>query len=65
VLKFQWQRQARNGGTFTNIRGAKSACFTLALARRTDNRARFRVIVSNANGRIVSAPAKLSVIAGS
>lgn len=62
VLKFQWQRQGRKDGGFTNIRGAKSASFTLRHARRIDNLARFRVIVSNSNGRVASIPARLPVI---
>ena len=61
VLKYQWQRQGRNGGGFAIIPGARSPSFCALCARPIDNRARFRVIVSNSNGRSVSTPASLSV----
>jgi glucose/arabinose dehydrogenase len=56
-LSYQWQR----GGV--NIAGARSASYTLAAATSADNGAQFRVVVSNAAGRVTSASATLTVSA--
>jgi glucose/arabinose dehydrogenase len=56
-FSFQWQR---NG---VNIAGATQATYTLPSASRTDNGARFRVVVTNAFGTTASNYATLTVIA--
>ena len=54
-LAYQWQRDG------IDIPGATSASYTLASASAADNGARFRVVVSNANGSVTSAAATLTV----
>lgn len=56
-FSFQWQR---NG---VNIPGANGASYTLPNVSRSDNGARFRVVVSNAFGSVTSNEATLTVIA--
>ncbi len=55
-LSYQWQR---NG---TNISGANASTYNIAATALTDNGARFRVIVSNANGSVTSNEAILTVV---
>jgi glucose/arabinose dehydrogenase len=54
-LSYQWQREG------VDIPGATSARYTLASATLADDGARFRVVVSNANGSVTSAAATLTV----
>jgi glucose/arabinose dehydrogenase len=63
ALRYHWQREPRGSDTFVNIRGATSTSFILANPSSRDNYARFRVVISNANGLVISKAAKLSVIA--
>jgi glucose/arabinose dehydrogenase len=61
TLRYHWQRENRGSDTFVNIRGATSPSFTLSSAGSQDNHARFRVVVTNANGAVISRAAKLTV----
>lgn len=62
-LAYQWQR-ANPGQTFTPITGATSASYTLGNAQSADNGDRFRVGVTDANGRATtSSAATLTVTA--
>jgi glucose/arabinose dehydrogenase len=54
-LSYQWQR---NGA---NIAGATSSSYTLQSATLADNGARFRVVVTNSSGSVMSDEATLTV----
>ncbi|MBC8122495.1 MAG: PQQ-dependent sugar dehydrogenase [Gemmatimonadaceae bacterium] len=58
-LTYQWQRNE------TNIAGATTASYTLASATLADNGAKFRVVVSNAYGRLTSNQATLTITTNS
>jgi glucose/arabinose dehydrogenase len=62
ALRYHWQRENRGSDSFVNIRGATSASFTVANPLARDNHARFRVVITNANGAVISRAAKLSVV---
>jgi glucose/arabinose dehydrogenase len=55
ALTYQWQRST------TSILGATSSSYTVPAAAMTDNGTKLRVLVTNAAGTVVSAPAILTV----
>jgi glucose/arabinose dehydrogenase len=62
-LNYQWQRaDAATPNAFASIPGAVNASFGIGAAQLGDNGDRFRVIVSNAGGSVVSAAATLTVV---
>ena len=56
----QWQTDAGNGGTFTNIPSATSATLTLANVQFSDS-GHYRLRASNSQGAATSTPATLTV----
>lgn len=61
-LAYQWQRSNDGGITYLDIPGATSTSYTTAAtSRAADDNARFRVIVSNAEGASTSNAATLTV----
>jgi hypothetical protein len=60
ALSYQWQFSL-NGTDWTDIPGATSATFTIAVLTTADNNKLLRALVSNALDTAPSAPAKLTV----
>ena len=60
-FRYQWQRSADAGASFSDIPGATGRSFTLATTTEADHDARFRVVVSNDDGPALSRSATLTV----
>ena len=60
-LRYQWQRQAAGAAAFEDIRGARSASYTVDTFAAPDDGAQFRVKVRNGAGMVTSAAATLTL----
>lgn len=60
-LRYKWQYRTASGKTWKTIKAAKSRTYK-ARSSRWSNGTRFRVIVSNKRGKVISKSAKLKVL---
>jgi hypothetical protein len=60
-LIYQWQRSTDNGVTWTNLSGATSESYSTGATTTTMNGYRYRVLVSNSAGSVISNAANLEV----
>lgn len=61
-LRYRWQYRTASGKTWRNIAKATTASYR-AKATRWKSGTRFRVVVTGTRGRLISKPAKLTVLA--
>ncbi|HSC64379.1 MAG TPA: hypothetical protein VLD35_12130, partial [Caldimonas sp.] len=59
--RYQWQRSTDGGATWVDLAGATAATHTTAATATAMNDQRYRVIVANTSGSVVSAAALLTV----
>jgi photosystem II stability/assembly factor-like uncharacterized protein len=59
-ISYQWQSSS-DGVVFVPIAGATAASYTIAAATLAHDGTRYRVVVGNASGSVISASARLSV----
>jgi glucose/arabinose dehydrogenase len=60
-LRYQWQRRAAGAAAFADLRGARTANYTIDAIAAPDDGAQFRVIVRNGAGQITSAAATFTL----
>ncbi|KQP47701.1 hypothetical protein ASF44_23870 [Pseudorhodoferax sp. Leaf274] len=58
---YQWQVSTDGGITFANVNGATQASLSLAAATPADDGKRLRVVVTNSEGSVTSAAARLRI----
>jgi len=60
-LSYQWQRSTNSGSTWSNVSGATSSSYNTSTTTTPMNGDRYRVVVSNSAGSVISNSALLSV----
>jgi hypothetical protein len=61
ALNYQWQRSIDGGATWADIAGATAATFNTGATMMAMNDGRYRVVVSNAGGSVISSTVVLTV----
>jgi glucose/arabinose dehydrogenase len=62
AVSYQWQRQGGDEEAFSDIPGARSASYRVPSAALIDDGVRYRVVVSNVHGTVISNVAVLTVV---